>query len=140
MKICIDSDTTGEDMKVFILARLQHHQCTDLNAGDTDQYPDISYRLAHKIAAKEYERGILICGTGIGMAIVANKVKGIYAGTPATIDAAKHMARSNHANVLTIGCKSTTPFSAIALVNAWLETPFEQRINADRMRFLEAQG
>ena len=140
MKICIDSDSTGEDFKVFLLARLDKHLCTDLKSTDNDQYPDIAHRMAKRIVAKEFERGILICGTGIGMAITANKVKGIYAGTPQTIDAAKHMARSNHANVLTIGCKSTSPFSAIALVNAWLETPFEPRINADRMRFLEEQG
>ncbi len=72
------------------------------------------------------------------MAMMANKVKGVFAGTPQTVSAAQHMARSNHAQVLTIGCNYTDLNTAKIMISAWLTTPFEPRPNAMRMRELEA--
>jgi len=139
MKVCIDSDSTGEDYRRKLTSYLKGMfvDVTDFDSPESSQYPDISYGLASRIASGEYERGILICGTGLGMAMTANKVRGIFAGTPQNAGAAQHMARSNHAQVLTIGCHYTDLQTAKVMISAWLSTPFEPRRNAERMRALE---
>ncbi len=109
---------------------------TDLGSPES-QYPDIAHDLAFRISTGEFERGILLCGTGLGMAMVANKVKGIFAGTPQNAGAATHMARSNNAQVLTIGVHYTDLNTAKVMISAWLSTPFEPKRNAQRMRELE---
>ena len=140
MKICIDSDSTGAAMKLYLRQHLGINDIfvTDLNSRPEDQYPIIAFRLAKRILEGEFERGVLICGTGLGMAMMANKVPSIYAGTPQTVEHARHMAHSNHAQVLTIGCSITPLPKAVEMVMAWLGTPFGNRPNAQRMRELEA--
>lgn len=68
-------------------------------------YPEIAANLARKIQSKEYDRGILLCGTGLGMSIVANKFKGVYAGLCHDVYSAERLAKSNNANVLTMGAR-----------------------------------
>lgn len=140
MKVCIDSDSTGAEYRRKLASYLKGMlvDVTDLGSPESAQYPDIAHGLACKIASGEFDRGILICGTGLGMAMTANKVKGIFAGTPQSVGAAQHMARSNHAQVLTIGCHYTDMNTAKVMISAWLNTQFEPRHNADRMRALEA--
>lgn len=141
MKVAIDSDATGRslkrDMVRFIeAARFEVH---DLNAPDGDHYPEISTRLAKRIASGEFERGVLICATGLGMAMAANKVRGVFAGTPQNIGAARKMAESNNAQIITVGAGIFYADWVGDIIKAFLETPFQPRRNADRMRELELQ-
>lgn len=141
MKVAIDSDATGRNMRRSILAWLgwAKYAITDLNSADGDQYPDIAIRLAKRIASGEFERGVLICGTGLGMAMAANKVRGVFAGTPHDMVSAKKMAESNNAQIITIGCELEYPDDVIAMVVTFLSAKFQPRANALRMRELELQ-
>lgn len=138
MKICIDGDRTGNAMVPTLLKLLADIKIFSLPYGT--EYPDVAYQMAKSISDGEYDRGILVCGTGLGMAMMANKVKGIYAGNPYTVESARHMAFSMNAQIITIGCKVTPAARAADMIRAWLETPFDVRPNAQRMRALEALG
>ena len=85
MKIAIDCDDAGLVLKKVLIEHLQalgtQVEDLDLLASMKVDYPDIGYNLAKRVASKAYDRGILICGTGLGMAMIANKVPGVFAGT-----------------------------------------------------------
>lgn len=137
MRICIDSDDAGAALKADIIACL-------IEAGHTVDdpkmthcgYPDVAHCVARRVSMGIYDRGILICATGLGMAMMANKVPGAWAATPQDIESAIKMARSNEANILTIGSEVTCATRAKGMVLAWLETPFGNRPNARRMKEL----
>ena len=82
-------------------------------------------RVARRVAAGSCDRGILICGSGIGMAIAANKVRGIRAAPVTTPDAARLARRHNDANVLALGARTLAVDAALRIVDAFLATPFE---------------
>jgi ribose 5-phosphate isomerase B len=88
-------------------------------------YPDYAHRVAEIVASRKAECGILICGTGIGMAIVANKHNGIRAGNVESVEAAKYARSHNDANILAIGAR-LTPWEIVKeIVKVFLETKFE---------------
>lgn len=129
-KIVIDSDDAGSELKKVLL---EHLKVKGIAAADLDYqsraggayYPEIGYNLALKIQSGEYERGILICGTGLGMSIIANKVEGVYAGVCHDVYSATRLRRSNNAQVLTMGARVIGPESAKAIVDAWIESEFD---------------
>jgi ribose 5-phosphate isomerase B len=88
-------------------------------------YPDIAVQLAERVARGEFERGILICGTGAGMAIVANKVPGVRAVCVTDPYIAERARASNNAQVITLGSQVTTPQVAMKLIDIWLESEFQ---------------
>jgi len=88
-------------------------------------YPDIAQLVAEAIAAQSIQRGILICRTGLGMAIAANKVPGIYAATVHNVATARAAAASNKAQVITMGSDGLSVDDACAMVSEWLRTPFK---------------
>lgn len=88
-------------------------------------YPDYALRVARSVASGESDRGILVCGSGIGMAIAANKVRGIRAAPVSTTDAARLARQHNDANVLTLAGKVLAVEDALEIVEAFLTTPFE---------------
>jgi ribose 5-phosphate isomerase B len=88
-------------------------------------YPDVALRVAEAIARGEHERGILICGTGIGMAIVANKVPGVYAAQVHDPYSAERARKSNDAQIMTMGARVIGPELAESLVRTWLASEFE---------------
>ncbi len=104
-------------------------------------YPDYAALVAHAVAADEADRGILVCGSGVGMAIAANKVTGIRAA-PIWDPAAAALAREhNDLNVLTLAGRQVSPETAAAIVDAFLTTPFAGGRHApriDKIRALEA--
>jgi ribose 5-phosphate isomerase B len=118
---------------------------TDFGTNSTESvdYPDYASRVAHAVAGGEYERGILVCGTGIGMAIAANKVAGVRAA-PVVDDFTAALSREhNDANVLALGARVTTPEVARRLVDTFLDTPFgggrhQRRI--DKITVMESQA
>jgi len=130
MEIIIGSDHFGhalkEDLKVY-LNELGH---TVLDAGhhsasEPVDYPDIAIVLAQRIASGEFQRGILICGTGIGMAMVANKVPGVRAACCHDPYSAERARKSNDAQVLTMGAQIVGSALARSLVDHWLASEFQ---------------
>jgi len=128
MKIAIGCDHNGLGLKEALLRGvLQGHTVRDFGVftNESVDYPDIALAVAQAVAAGECERGILICGTGIGMAIAANKVQGIRAAACSDVYSAKMSRRDNDANVLCVGGRVIGPGLAAEIVTVWLNEAFE---------------
>jgi ribose 5-phosphate isomerase B len=129
LKIAVGSDHRGYPLKDRITRQLRAggHEVVDLGCDGTDSadYPDYAFAVAEKVAAGEADRGILVCGSGIGMSIAANKVKGIRAALCHSIDDARMTRKHNDSNVLSLSAKSMEDPRIEELVRVWLETPFE---------------
>ena len=129
MKISVGTDHRGLEQKRMVLniAEQCGHSVVDLGTNSTDScdYPDIAKVLGHSVASGDTDRGILICGTGIGMSIAANKVKGIRAAVCNNTDQARLSRQHNDANVLCIPGDSFEEAAVKELVSVWLETQFE---------------
>lgn len=93
-------------------------------AADEVDYPDVAERVAIAIRDGRSDRGILICGTGIGMAIAANKIAGVRAAQAHDVYSAERARKSNNAQILTLGARVIGPESAKTVVHAWLESEF----------------
>ena len=136
MKIAIASDHAGYGLKEALKAAFPMHEFTDFGTHGTCSmdYPDTGYPAAQAVANGTCDKGILICGSGIGMSITANKVSGIRAALCMLTDIARLSRRHNDANVLVLAGRFTATAYAIEIATAWLETPFEggrhqQRLN-----------
>ena len=131
MKIAIGCDEAGFDLKEVVVAHLASLGIETHDYGvpsaqgkpDTD-YPDIARAVAEDIARGSEERGILICGTGIGMAIAANKVPGVRAAQAHDTYSAERARKSNDAQVITLGARVIGPELAKSVVDAWLASDF----------------
>ncbi len=129
MKIGIGCDHAGLEMKKEILALLDtleveyHDFGTDSN--ESVDYPDVARPVAEAVAAGEYDRGILVCGTGIGMEMTANRVPGIRAANCFNEYMARMARAHNDANVLALGERILGPGIAREIVKAWISTSFE---------------
>jgi ribose 5-phosphate isomerase B len=146
MRIAIDSDNCGRELKAAIVEHLRSLavDVTDLDllAEGPSEYPDIGYHLAKRVAAREFERGILICGTGQGMAMIANKVAGVYAGVCHDVYSAERLRKSNDAQILTMGQRVIGTEAAKTVVSAWIRSEFEgggSAFKVERMRELESR-
>ena len=126
MKIAIGSDHGGfrlkEEIKDYL--RQQGMEHTDFGTYSTASvdYPDIAQTVGEKVAAGEFERGILICGTGIGMSMMANKVKGIRASLVSDLFSAEMTRAHNNANVLCMGARIISEYMAWEFTKVWLST------------------
>lgn len=130
MKIIIGSDHLGFDLKEFIKGHLSEKENVEIiDVGVKDEnpvdYPDIALEVAEKIAANEAERGILVCGTGIGMAIASNKVPGVRAAQCHDVYSAERARKSNNAQIMTLGTLVVGRELARKLVDVWLESEFQ---------------
>jgi ribose 5-phosphate isomerase B len=128
-RIAIDCDDTAIELKntVYLHIKSLGISVTDLDycaANKDTSYPEIGYNLALKIKNGEFERGILICGTGLGMAMIANKVEGVYAGVCHDVYSAERLRKSNDAQVLTMGARVIGPELAKTIIDAWLKSEF----------------
>lgn len=129
MKIAIGSDHAGfrakESLKASLVAA--GHQVEDLGTKSEDScdYTDFSFAVAERVAKSVAERGIILCGTGIGSAIAANKVKGIRAALVHDGFTAEMSRRHNDANVLVLGARVLAEERIKDLAKIWLETPFD---------------
>jgi ribose 5-phosphate isomerase B len=129
MRIALGADHAGLGLKDDIRALLDrrhipYHDFGTRSAESVD-YPDVAATLARAVSAGEYDRGILVCGTGIGMAIAANKVSGIRAAAVADAATARLSREHNDANVLALGARTTPAAVALDIVQAFLDTAFE---------------
>jgi len=129
MKIIVGCDEAAYQLKEAIRAHLSElgHQVSDFGVGanETALYPDIAIRAAESVAQGEHERAVLICGTGIGMAMSANKVKGIRAAQAHDTYSAERAQKSNNAQVLCMGARVIGVELARSIVNAWMASSFQ---------------
>lgn len=130
MKIAIGSDHNGYDLKQLICSFLKdkHVDVVDYGCHTCDvetDYPDVAFTVANDIKKGKVERGILICGTGIGVAIAANKVPGIRAAQCHDTYTAERARKSNNAHIMTIGAQVIGAQSALKIVEAWLQSDFQ---------------
>jgi ribose 5-phosphate isomerase B len=127
MKLAIASDHAGVDLKDELIRAFPEHEFYDFGTNDSVSmdYPDTGYPAAQAVAEGECELGILICGSGIGMSITANKVPGIRAALCHNTDLARLSRMHNDANILVLAGRFTASPYAIEIARAWLETSFE---------------
>jgi ribose 5-phosphate isomerase B len=127
--IVIASDHAGVELKARLVAaaRAAGHEITDLGPADTGSvdYPDFAHRVAAAVAAGEAERGVLICGTGIGMSMTANRHPGVRAALCHDAFTAEMARRHNDANVLCLGARVTGTGVAEQVLTVFLATGFE---------------
>ncbi len=129
MQIAIGSDHAGFERKQEIIDHLQSSGHTVLDLGtfskNSTDYPDISVEVAQKVAQNHVERGVLICGSGIGVSIVANKTEGVRAANCVNEEMARLARQHNDVNILALGERLVDKNSAINIVDIFLSTPFE---------------
>ncbi len=129
MRVAIGSDHRGYHLKEQIIAMLRSkgHEVDDTGASGAESvdYPDFAALVAKKVGSGAAERGVLICGTGIGMAICANKFKGVRAAPCNDEVTAELSRRHNDLNVLCLSGDMLSPRAVERIVEAWFSTPFE---------------
>jgi ribose 5-phosphate isomerase B len=128
MKIGIGCDQNAYNLKMVVINHLKEkgHEVIDYgsNEGEEVLYPSVAYKVAQDVAVGVFDRAILICGTGIGMSIVANKVHGVRAAICHDVYSAQRARKSNDAQIMTMGSEIVGNALATALVDAWLESEF----------------
>jgi len=126
MKIAIGCDPNAESFKQALIPYVESlgHEVKDFGSEDTI-YANTAIAVCEAVAAKSYDRGILICGTGIGMCIAANKVPGAYAALVNNVYQAQRAELSNHANIITMGSQVTGIELAKCLVKEYLGLTFD---------------
>jgi ribose 5-phosphate isomerase B len=127
--LAIGSDHAGYRLKETITSSLLDagHAIDDEGTGNEAavDYPDFAADVARRVVSGACDRGILVCGTGVGMAMAANKVDGVRAAAAGDLESARLARAHNDANILTLGARITGPDLALAIVRVFLETPFE---------------
>ncbi|TFH28282.1 MAG: ribose 5-phosphate isomerase B [Bacteroidia bacterium] len=147
-KIVIDADDAAFSLKKVLVAHLQSKgievEDLDYNGIKPDAtYPEVGYNLALKVQAEHLDRAILICGTGLGMAMIANKVEGVYAGVCHDVYSAERLRASNNAQVLCMGARVVGEELAKTIVDAWLKAEYQGGRSAPKveiMRDLEKES
>lgn len=127
--IVVGSDHGGLDLKNAIVAYLRERECEVLDIGtqgdSSVDYPDFGVKVAEMVSRGEAEKGILVCGTGIGMSIVANKFPGVRAALVTDEFTARMAKEHNNANILVMGGRVLSPDRATVMVGIWLDSAFE---------------
>jgi len=131
VKIAIGADHAGYELKEEIKNFLKEEgvECQDFGtyeANSTDDYPEIGIKVAGAVSGGKFERGILICGTGLGMCLVANKVPGIRATPCYGVLTARLSREHNDSNILTLGARLTGTDLAREIVEEWLKAKFQK--------------
>jgi ribose 5-phosphate isomerase B len=128
MRVALGADHAGVPLKDAVRALLQSRgvdvQDLGSNGPESVDYPDYAASVARAVAAGTADLGILVCGTGIGMAIAANKFAGIRAASVVDLESARLSREHNDANILALGARVTAPDTALQIVSTFLDTPF----------------
>lgn len=137
MKVAVSSDHGGYQLAIEIekLVKDLGFDCDNIgcDCADSVDYPDYGIPAAERIAKGEYDRGILICGTGIGMSIAANKVKGIRCALVHDVYSARLTREHNDSNMLAMGARVIGEGLAKEIVRTWMTTSFDGGRHADRI-------
>lgn len=130
MKIIAAADHGGFNLKNALVERLRKagHEVTDLGtqSSESTDYPDYAHKVATAVATGAAERGLLVCGSGVGMAIAANRHKGVRAVNCSDTFTARYSRMHNDANILTLGERVVGPGLAADIVDLWITTPFSK--------------
>jgi ribose 5-phosphate isomerase B len=128
-KIAIGCDEAAYELKMTLRAFLEEKdfEVVDYGTGkgETALYPDIAFRVACDVAAGKFERAVLLCGTGIGVAITANKIPGVRAAQCHDCYSAERARKSNNAQILTMGASIVGPALAKAILSTWIDSEFQ---------------
>ena len=142
MKIVIGNDHAAVDLKFLIMEHLKEmgHEVINIGIDQAERcnYPDYGEKAGRMIAAKEADCGVLICGTGIGISMAANKVKGIRAAVCSEPVSARLAKEHNNANIIAFGARIVGAEMAYAIVDAWLGAEFLGGRHAERVALLDA--
>ncbi len=143
MHIVMGSDHAGLELKAAVASHLRNsgHEVDDLGAhdGTSVDYPDFGRAVALRVASGQAERGVLVCGTGQGMAMAANKIRGVRAAVVADAFSARMAMAHNDARVLCLGQRVVGAGVALEAVDAWLATDFEGGRHARRVGKIEQE-
>ena len=148
MKLVVGSDHAGFPMKAEILAFLKENGHEVLDVGSHDpapvDFPDIARQVAAAITSGRAERGLMICGTGVGASIGANKMKGIRAAVGHDVHSAHQCVEHDDVNVLCIGAQIVGAWLAVDLVSSYLSAEFSTdedfRRRVEKLRIMDEQG
>lgn len=140
MKIAVAADHAGVKLKLAAITRLEAggHEVLDMgtNSAESVDYPAYAIEVAKAVSSSSAERGLLVCGTGLGMCIAANKIAGIRAVGPCDESQAEMSRRHNDANILCLGQRSMPVEAALDILDVWLETPFEGGRHSRRLEMI----
>lgn len=141
MRIAIASDHGGyalkEQVKQHLLERGVEVEDLGTHSEDSVDYPVYGKLCGQTVASGKADLGVVVCGTGIGISIAANKVKGIRCGLCTSVEMAHLTKQHNNANVLALGGRTTKPELAMAIVDEWLDTEFEGGRHQRRIDMLD---
>ena len=136
MKIVVGSDHAGWALKGAVIAHIRAlgHEVLDVGSNDDQpvDFPDIARALAGKITGGEAARGVMVCGTGVGASIAANKMKGIRAAVCHDIHSAHQSVEHDDVNVMCLGAQIVGPWLAIDLISAYLSAEFSDDVDFRR--------
>jgi len=142
MKIAIGCDEAACELRDVIKGHLlnQGYEVQDFGTYDNEPvlYPDVGFKVAEAVVAGKFDRGILLCGTGIGMAISANKVPGIRAAQCHDTFSAERASRSNDAQIITLGARVIGPELAKVIVDRYLQSTFDGGNSAAKIERIAA--
>jgi ribose 5-phosphate isomerase B len=141
--LAVGADHGGVRLKRIVVRALERRGIPFVDLGTNDEtsvdYPDFAAKVASGVANGDYDRGILICGTGIGMSIAANKFFGVRAALCHDTYTARMARLHNDANILVLGARVTGPGVAEEIVEVWLDTPFEGGRHTARVEKIHRQ-
>lgn len=141
LKIAIGCDHGGFDLKQKIIDYLKARDIEFEDYGiyikEASDYPEIAKKVSEEVAKGRFGKGILVCGTGIGMSIVANKFKGIRAALCGDTYSARVSRAHNNANILCLGARVVGEYLALDIVDTWLKTNFEGGRHKKRIDMIE---
>lgn len=140
MRISIGADHRGYDLKVKIIEHFKDIQWIDVGTDSKERtdYPIYAKKVCNSILKKEADLGILLCGSGIGVGIAANRFKGIYAGVCWNAEIAKFAKADDNINVLVLPADFVVPEQAFLSINIWLETEFKNGYYQKRLDMIDA--
>jgi len=144
VRVAFASDHAGVDLKTLLIThtREKGHEVIDLGPSSAQavDYPDYAHRLADRVANGEAERGVLVCGTGIGMCMAANRHHGVRAALCHDAFTAEAARRHNDANVLCLGGRTTGAWVALQIMEIFLGTAFDGGRHVRRVEKIEIEG
>ena len=143
MKIAAGADHAGFAIKDAVVRHLrgQGHKVADhgaTSAAEAVDYPRYAHEVARAVERGEVERGVLVCGTGLGVCMVANRYRGVRAADCVTPHLAEMSRRHNDANVLCLGGRLLSADEALAIADVWMATPFEGGRHQSRVEMIDA--
>ena len=140
MKIGIGCDHAGFEVKEIVKEYLSKtYSILDFgtNSNDSVDYPEYGHKVGNAVSTSEVDYGIVICGSGIGISIAANKIKNVRAALCASVEHAIMSRKHNDANILALGARMTKESTVLKIVDAWINTDFEGGRHQNRINKIE---